>query len=701
MPISSASGNPVASTVGADLSHESVMLCADGIYRQIDLSVPRPGSVLPAYAGGTGHTSLIALAADASMAAAYVLTVQGLDTTGVTDCSTLINAAITTATTTSKFSTVVLPRGTLKLTAPILPKNNVVLIGQGVGSTVLMPYGTATAIDSSSSASLGSPLTNFHVRDLELDGTNQSNGGVYTSNIKGTNMPFSTQCSWANIYIHDSFATGLGADHLVNCYGRNVLTYNCGRANSGSDPGGAGIGIGTGYHTDEPQVWEGCTTLNSGRCGIFFESQNGTRSKGIRVIGHYAANCGEHGIADAGASNLVVQGGQSAYNTGSGFAVYRGTYGTPSTGPNPGTSGQVIGLQCYSNNGRGIHLDFSSATTALQNYTVRGCKISNNALHGIHVAAGASQAVSGVYITDNEVWLNTQAGVMVSGSGAAVSDICIENNRVWNNGYSGYPGIDILTSVTRPTIMDNSCWDSQGSPTQTYGLIVGNAVTLTGGKVRGNDFRGNLTGTVNVIGTISATTAVVSNLGYSAPQPGIIGSLWLSGRWYPQFGVNGSALATVENTAYAIPFICGAEHTFSGIGVNATVGGGVGSVLRLSLYQDNGACYPGALITDYGTVTSTGTGALTITQNQLVSLGLVWLVVVPQVSASTPTLQTAAVTTLSAALLGLFGSSGAGSVSTANGYSLANAATGVMPATFPGSAGITGMGTLPIIQLAA
>lgn len=118
---------------------------------------------------------------------------------------------------------------------------------------------------------------------------------------------------------------------------------------------------------------------------------------------------------------------------------------------------------------------------------------------------------------------------------------------------------------------------------------------------------------------------------------GIPGNEWTVGNWYPgQLGL-GTPVATTELTAYASPFVVNTTHTFAKVGTNVTGAGGTGSVVRFGIYADaNGA--PGNLVTDYGTVLTTGTGAVSVTASVTLTPGVYWLVVVAQGSASAPTL---------------------------------------------------------------
>lgn len=109
-----------------------------------------------------------------------------------------------------------------------------------------------------------------------------------------------------------------------------------------------------------------------------------------------------------------------------------------------------------------------------------------------------------------------------------------------------------------------------------------------------------------------------------------------SGRWYlptAQIGLN----ATLGSNGFAIyvPYLIGKACTLNGIGINITVAGEAGSVVRLGLYTDLDG-EPGALVSDFGTVIGTGTGAVPKVISQAVVPGWYWTSVVPQVCPVTP-----------------------------------------------------------------
>ena len=88
---------------------------------------------------------------------------------------------------------------------------------------------------------------------------------------------------------------------------RGCRAFGCGRLNDGGQPGGAGIGIGTGARAVEAFVVEGNHCGGNARFGIFVESQTTLASTGGRVVANTCEG-DRHGIGDCGTSGLVVTG---------------------------------------------------------------------------------------------------------------------------------------------------------------------------------------------------------------------------------------------------------------------------------------------------------------------------------------------------------------------------------------------------------
>lgn len=409
------------------------------------------------------------------------------------------------------------------------------LIGCGWGKTVLRPQGTIAAIRYDSTGGSES-LRDVMVANFEIDGSEQA--GAYSTGIKGLYMVGLRRVTVDHLYIHDTGATGLGNDYHDECTIRDVLAKGCGRLNSGSDPGGAGIGIGTGgYWVTENLVVDGCSTHSNERAGLFFETQTGVLSEGARVINHAASYNGDHGIGDAGCRGLVVQGGLSHHNGLAGF----GTYDATVVNAVPGIAGRVTGLTCHDNT-HGVHIDWSgrrpgagftaydpitetqqTITPNQLGYTIEGCHIRNNTEYGALIEPGdaAGEDVPDVSILGNDIHHNGRSGVAASGvgvaSGGVVNRATIAANRISSNGTSGTnrQGIRIGVPMVDAHIRGNRVWDD-GVGDQQYGIILDTSITLSGNSVvDGNDLRGNATGTIALNGTVSSPAIIRDNPGYN------------------------------------------------------------------------------------------------------------------------------------------------------------------------------------------
>ena len=198
--------------------------------------------------------------------------------------------------------------------------------------------------------------------------------------------------------------------------------------------------------------------------------------------------------------------------------------------------------------------------------------------------------------------------------------------------------------------------------------------------------------------TLDGVTFYAERPGNLLVPYGLPGSIFLAGQWYPQIASTGTALQVTASTAYAIPFPVGTTHTFAGIGSYITSGGSGGTPqLRFGIYADNGAGYPGALVTDGGATSATGTGSVSTAPTPTLTPGLYWLVVAAQGASTQPTLQTIQAGP-AAAPFAIFGAAAAGAGSTVCGYYVAGVA-GALPSTFPGSA--TMLNQAPVVTVQA
>lgn len=160
--------------------------------------------------------------------------------------------------------------------------------------------------------------------------------------------------------------------------------------------------------------------------------------------------------------------------------------------------------------------------------------------------------------------------------------------------------------------------------------------------------------------------------------------------WYtsPLTATALGAAALTANTLTAIPFIAPRTITVDRIGVNVTTLAALKSI-RLGVYIDNGNLYPGALLLDAGTVSTTLTGVKSRSINQqLYKNTLYWLSLV---SDGTPSVRLALV----ASIIPILGYDNTLPTAPGTGYSVAFTYA-PLPDPFPAGASV-GTSGIPLI----
>lgn len=416
------------------------------------------------------------------------LRAAGATGAGIVDDAPAIQAVVTAA---ASGSVLYLPQGSYLLRSGIKWKSGLSLVGDGPGKSILKPYNAGplasgfSAIYNTTDGSAGLPLTGCRFQDFEIDGSGITTTS-YDVGSKGINILYMLRPMFANLYIHDCLATGLGCDQLAYGVIRDCVVTGNGRQNSGTQPGGAGIGIGTGGYAQMPLVIEGCTATGNGTHGIFLEHQYSgtpTLSQGVRIVGCHASG-NRHGISDWGVDGLVVEGCWMQGNLSDGFNVSgSGVSGLA------GTGGVVSGCVIDSNYANGVTIGDS----AIGRYTLTGNRISGNAAYGVqyqNVVQPGTTALLEMSVIDNDIWLNALSGVRVD---APITDSHVSYNRIRNNGIQS-AGSDSGTSttVTATALTDTTkAWllNAHAGKTVTAGavtaLVISNTATvLTLGALR-------------------------------------------------------------------------------------------------------------------------------------------------------------------------------------------------------------------------
>jgi len=234
---------------------------------------------------------------------------------GTTDCTNAFNNAID-AVSNLGGGTIYIPTGTYKIASNITWKSNVNLTGDGIGSSIIALYGTASIIRA---GSIGNELSNCTFSDVEIDGTNQTTPGTTR---KGFFFTYCQQIHYLRVSVHDTGATGFGNDFLVNCTFTDCVATGCGRLGAVENSGCSGFGIGTGKYLIENTILTNCTATGNKRYGVFFEIQGADdyKSSGIQIIGG-TFNENQWGVGDCGVDGLIVIGSEINSNLDHGVIV--------------------------------------------------------------------------------------------------------------------------------------------------------------------------------------------------------------------------------------------------------------------------------------------------------------------------------------------------------------------------------------------
>jgi hypothetical protein len=430
----------------------------------------------------------------------------GADNTGAADARLAMQTAIDAVSTAGGGRIII--DGTYRVDAPLVPRDNVELMGVGWGQSIIKPPsgwngGTGGSVLQVGGSS-GNPIENFFVRDIKFD-LSQVPTAVQAKALFVTYM---RNLRFENNWVYQSTATGIGADFLDQSVIRGNRVEECGRYAQGFEDarlGCSGIGIGTGIWGDEATLVEGNFVINPVRYGIFVEYQNGISSyltTGVKILNNHIK--GAHwGIGSDGVGWSHIIGNSVESSDIDGITISPGNAGATSWG-------DLVAHNTVRLSGRyGMLIDVSATTGATEPDTGKFMVVNNrfvgNTGVGLKIITSAQE--SGYQILDNRISGNGSIGLDVTGGGLIESDI-VGNRVVDNTGI----GMRILGASVRLRILGNRSGDTRSSGrTQTYGIQFQSAITDS--QVEGNDFRNNLSGAIDRV-TAPVTSFVRRNLGY-------------------------------------------------------------------------------------------------------------------------------------------------------------------------------------------
>lgn len=282
--------------------------------------------------------------------------------------------------------------------------------------------------------------------------------------------------------------------------------------------------------------------------GIFYHAFSATTTGDAQITGNICYNNGQTGAVgrsdglrvhgELGAANSVLVQGNTCFDN---QTVQTITDGAMSSVTNPTRLTSAAGGWQTTDIGKPITVAGAGAAGGTLTTTIAGYLSSTVAIladpalttvSGATVTYGSASTqafgivvkdyVNNIDVSGNICHDNTQTGIfyqiLVATSAVnarIVYNICYNNGkagtatltdgiRVWGSGSGSISGV---------LISGNRCYDSQGVPTQDYGIAIKDNVTYA--QIYGNDVRGNKTGPILNSPTSDATVEYKDNLGVS------------------------------------------------------------------------------------------------------------------------------------------------------------------------------------------
>lgn len=179
---------------------------------------------------------------------------------------------------------------------------------------------------------------------------------------------------------------------------------------------------------------------------------------------------------------------------------------------------------------------------------------------------------------------------------------------------------------------------------------------------------------------------------------------WVTGRFYgfPLGSTLASAL-TVTGTLYAYPIFVPSTVTVKSLNLSVATGQ-TGGAAHIGIYADNGAGYPGALVsgTDVAAVAATATAVVSTTPNVLLNPGVYWVASIYTATTTFPSViaLSSTYTADTANQIGYDTAAHALATSGQAGTGISVAATyGTLPVTFPAGATLTLNASTPAVAV--
>ncbi|MGD6933150.1 MAG: glycosyl hydrolase family 28-related protein [Candidatus Bathyarchaeia archaeon] len=324
----------------------------------------------------------------------------------------------------------------------VKPKSLVTLQGRGWGETIIKGFDKKTdqaIIDGTGYYSQTAPLTEFNIYDLEIDGTDMNRAG-YHYNRKGIGNQWMKNCVFHNLFVHDTPATGIGTDYIINGYFESCLVTKCGtpgRVGNGIGSNGFGIGV---SDATEVVVFSGCQAIEIANNGFTLEAQI-TQGVGYASITDcYTEKCGNSGYSNSGSKGVKIDG---CTDNASNYGVY-----ISSNAHQPGNQTIISSCQFLNQPSHGIYSDqaennylhvrgslFESCGGCGINSVGSYCSFVDNSFKGCKndtiFCKPASGAIGkGYLIADNIITGGDSVGIKIDPTDQPITGLLVKGNLI-------------------------------------------------------------------------------------------------------------------------------------------------------------------------------------------------------------------------------------------------------------------------------
>lgn len=430
-----------------------------------------------------------------------------------TDDTTAMQNAVTAASTQKKVLEI--EPGRYLITAELTVASNCSIFGHGAGISIISQVASTliSAFTYQGASTTAATISDVTFYGFEIDG-NGVRAATYDTTGKGIFIRPVRRLRVDRMYIHDTGSTALGCDWCPDSiFTNNIIDWGGSQVwDFVSGGGGSGIGLGTGLFSHEPVTITGNIVTNCGNNGIFTEAQsNNVQSRGVRIVGNYAAFCGGSGVSDRACDGTIIE-GNVVVCCGSSQALQAGI---------SISGGFVAGLYSINSSVRGntlirccIDVEFKDGDCEVTDNMIVGPLVGGTFGIGFSERASSGGSRTNLVIDRNTVSLVGGRGIQIQNG--VHGRIFIRDNISYNNGVNTStrrPGIDVTaTSALAMYVKGNVAYDTRAlaSKTQSYGLSVTSG-TYTYFEHWGNDFQGNQDGTVLTTGATITTEVTTPN----------------------------------------------------------------------------------------------------------------------------------------------------------------------------------------------